>query len=384
MKIATLLFTYDRSWHTEQVLVALSKSYMLPEKLFIFQDGLRKDEDSDEWKKVNGLIKRVDWCDTEIIVSGYNKGLASSIVTGIAYAFEKYDAVIVLEDDCVPAVGFMSFMTQCFEKYESEKRIYSVSGYSYPIDIRDKNVSDIYFCGRISSWGWGTWKDRWEKYEQDYTMLQRMKHNREKSIDLALWGRDLEDMLVSRVRGDNDSWAVFWAMKVIEEKGLCINPYNSLIQNIGLDGSGVHCGVSNVYDVILDNKYYEEFSLLDIVGFQSEIKEAFAPLYGSYTAISEKDNDKEIILVYGVGGFFKRNEKELNQNYYIEKFVDRFKKGYYAGRKIIRPDQIKNCEFKKIVIMIQDEREALIIAKDIINKYDVAEEKVELGNKLYC
>ena len=56
MKIATLLFTYNRSRHTEQVINSLKSNTLLPEKLFVFQDGLRQEENSTEWKKVIMLI----------------------------------------------------------------------------------------------------------------------------------------------------------------------------------------------------------------------------------------------------------------------------------------------------------------------------------------
>ena len=74
MKIATLLFTYNRSYHTEQVLAALKENTVLPQKLIVFQDGRKRETDINEWNKVNSLIHKIDWCDHEIVVSGYNKG----------------------------------------------------------------------------------------------------------------------------------------------------------------------------------------------------------------------------------------------------------------------------------------------------------------------
>ena len=41
MKTATLLFTYNRSYHTRAVLEALSKSNRLPQKLFVFRMVLK-------------------------------------------------------------------------------------------------------------------------------------------------------------------------------------------------------------------------------------------------------------------------------------------------------------------------------------------------------
>ena len=53
MKIATIIFVYNRSNHTKAVLEGLKHNYILPEMLFIFQDGLK---DKDSGKKLIGLF----------------------------------------------------------------------------------------------------------------------------------------------------------------------------------------------------------------------------------------------------------------------------------------------------------------------------------------
>ncbi len=367
MKIATLLFTYNRSHHTERTIEGLKNNTVLPQKLYVFQDGLKEGMDDSEWKKVNRLINSIDWCDKEIIVSQCNKGLAESIVSGINYAFRDYDAVIVLEDDCVATSNFMSFMQQCFEKYRDNREVYSVSGYSYPFHLK-KVQYDIYGCGRISSWGWGTWKDRWNIFEKDYEIVKKMKKNPEDSVKLAMWGRDLEEMLAGNVRGDLDSWAVFWALNIIAREGICINPYESLITNIGTDGSGVHCSTTDKYKVDLIDEKKEDFSLPDKIDILDETREAFAPLYGSYTAVSREDAAKETILLYGLGYYFKQNEKKVNEQYNIRAFVDRRKRGWFAGKKIIKANEISSYDYDKILVMIQDAKECDSIVKNLIEQ----------------
>lgn len=379
MKIVTLLFTYNRSKHTKQVLDALKQNTVLPQKLFLFQDGMKQVEDISEWEKVNVLIHNVDWCDKEIVVSEHNKGLAESIVSGINYVFEKYDAVIVLEDDCVPAPNFVRFMEQCFEKYENEKKVYSVSGYSWPIELEAVAGSDIYFCGRISSWGWGTWKDRWSVFEKDYELVKKMKQEVTSSRDLAMWGQDLEEMLLGNVRGTCDSWAVFWALNVIARQGLCINPYRSLIRNIGLDGSGVHCGETDDFDIELDISLKERFDLTDNTEILNEVKVAFVDLHGSYTLVNEYSVEKEKALVYGLGNFFHRNEKSINEKYYIDVFIDNGKKGYYAGKRIVKANDVSGLTGNDtILIMIQDINECMKAAKDLVCKYGIDNDRIKM------
>lgn len=383
MKTAILLFTYNRSYHTEKVITSLRNNTVLPEKLIIYQDGLNQGYENDayEWKKVNKLINSIDWCNKEIIVSEHNKGLAQSIVSGINYAFKSYEAVIVLEDDCVAAPDFVRFMEQCFEKYEQNKSVFCVSGYSWPV-LMEESQYDVYGCGRISSWGWGTWKDRWEKYNSDYDIIKRLKREKVKSRNLAMWGNDCEKMFLDKMSGNNDSWAVYWALIVIENEGICINPYDSLIQNIGLDGTGVHCGKTERFQVAFSNHMKKDFKLPDDPRILDSTKKAFASLYGNYTSTNMESKSKENILVYGLGNFFLLNEKEINEIYYIEAFVDKNKSGYFAGKKIIHMHEIKQLKYDRLLIMIQNIQECINVVKELISE-GIRAEKILLGHNFY-
>lgn len=48
------------------------KNCKLIEKLFVFQDGIKKKEHEEEWGKVNKLIQKIDGCNVEIIISQFN------------------------------------------------------------------------------------------------------------------------------------------------------------------------------------------------------------------------------------------------------------------------------------------------------------------------
>ncbi len=245
MNIATILFTYNRPLHTNKVLAALSHNTVLPNKLFIFHDGKKKTTIEKDWNEVETVIHNIAWCDNEIITSNFNKGLADSVSEGVSYVLSKYDAAIVLEDDCVPHPQFMEYMVMALQKYADASRVFSIGASAEPIDVPN-NGCDAYFVGRINSCGWGTWKDRWKFFEREYRILGRIKKNSSLSKWLDIWGQDLESTLINNIYGKTDSWAVFWALNVISERGLCLSPYESLVNNIGFDGSGVHSGVAKI------------------------------------------------------------------------------------------------------------------------------------------
>lgn len=372
--IGTGVFTYKRSTHTKKVLTALAHNSVLPSKLYLFHDGLKGGEDDTEWHKVQDLLEAIDWCEKEIIVSESNRGLAESIMAGVSYMFEECDSVIVLEDDCVPAKNFMQYMNQCLTKYHSLKDAHAVSGYGWPIAF-PKSKFDVYACGRISSWGWGTWKDRWKEFHRDYTLLRQLRSDQELSLCLETWGHDLENMLINQVRGDIDSWAVFWALYVIKHRGFSINPYVSLIENIGLDGSGEHCDKNYVFRTKLEY-YADNLILPDYIEIEDSIKQCFAEFYNSYTASREVADTKEDVIIYGLGKTFFENEKVINQKYKITGFIDNYKKGYYAGIKICKENELNDLPTKKIIIMIQNRKEYQRIKERMQRLYGIKEDRI--------
>lgn len=152
MDIGVIVFAYNRSLHLKKVLSALRINKEISQ-IYIFQDGLKCEEHRNEWEKTQKIIKDITWCKIIYTLSSYNKGLANSIIDGVNIVLEDNDAVAVLEDDCVPHPLFMEYVTKCLEKYQNDKRVFSINGYAWNVDVQS-NGTDAYFAGRAGSWGW--------------------------------------------------------------------------------------------------------------------------------------------------------------------------------------------------------------------------------------
>lgn len=381
MQVGIAVFAYNRSSHLQCVLDGL-KSNETVDRLYIFQDGLQCEEHRNDWEKTRKVIENVTWCSTIVTRRNENIGLAASIVSGINKVLEENEAIIVLEDDCVPHSDFVLFMTKCFEKYRNERKVYSVSGYSWPGKIENESGSDNYFCGRISSWGWGTWKDRWQEYKQDYMLLNRIKKDKDASKRLAFWGDDLEEMLQQNLLGQINSWAVFWALTVIEKNGLCVNPYSSLIRNIGMDGTGIHSGTTNKYEVHLTENRQEDFVLSDKLECDVQVMNSF--IFGNpIVQHAEYPDLRKRALIYGIGKSFEEHKKVLGKQYRIVALADRNKNGFIAGYRIIKPPEIIEYEYDYIIIMNKDIELSLHIAQQLIMEYQIKAELMRLGCILF-
>lgn len=384
MNIATVLFVYNRPMHTERVLNAIRDNTEIPTKLYIFQDGIKPNESESEWNDVGRLIRNIQFTSIEIVIDTKNKGLAESIICGLDRVFEDYDAVIVLEDDCIPHREFFAYMRQCLEMYGEYEKIWQVTGYTWPLNLKSKE--DVFFSGRMSSWGWGTWKDVWQKYCRDNDVINRINEDQNKSRSLQIWGSDLSSMLDDCILGRVDSWAVYFALLMIENSGLCVMPYKNLITNIGFDGSGTNCGnnlQNNNVSTNIDRS--PKYVLPKDVIVQDEVKKAFADYYNHQTAVQEYSKNKKDILVYGIGNYFREHEGELLDKSNIIAFADRRKRGYYAGIEILKPRDIKGFKEDKptIVIMLADIQECINVGRMLHVDLGVSSDRIKIQVNQY-
>ncbi len=244
------LFAYNRPVHTAAVLESLKRNKI--KQLFIFCDGPKNTIDAEKVQETRKLIKFIDWTNTKVFEKEKNVGLAQSIIGGINTVLESHDRIIVLEDDCVVQENFITFMEQCFDLYK-DTNIMNVSGYSFPIDLPVSYKYDIYFSQRASCWGWGTWRDKWRYFNNDISILSKIKQDRKLNNKIKFYGEDLILMLELQKKGLLNSWAVFWAINIALMDGLCINPVKSLVKNIGHDGSGEHCRPNDKYNTSLSS-----------------------------------------------------------------------------------------------------------------------------------
>jgi len=254
--IPVALVCYNRPWHTFEVLKALEEHDI--QNLFIFSDAPKTEKDVENVLKTRSLFTNITWTKPEIILRKENQGLAKSIVSAVNYAFEKYDRIILLEDDCVPRRYFFEYIEKCLTKYEDNERIFGINGYTVPIppEFIQNYPYDIYFYPRIGSWGWATWKRAWEYFEPD--LQQAYDKALQKNIDLTIGGQDISPQVQRFLKGDlRDVWTLNWVLSVYVQHGFYIYPTTSHINNIGCDGTGVHSGKSDHFATIFAKKRTE-------------------------------------------------------------------------------------------------------------------------------
>ncbi|NIJ51754.1 glycosyltransferase [Dyadobacter arcticus] len=237
-----VLFCFNRPWHLKQTVESLQSSLLASKsELFIYSDGPKTDADQMLVREVRDYVKEIKgFKNITLITSAKNKGLAASVIDGVSEIVNRYKKVIVLEDDMLSTPDFLNFMNDTLNAYEFRQDIFSVSGYTPPLTIPPDYQADLYLAPRASSWGWGTWADKWEKADWNVKNFDDIKKKAAAQRELKNGGNDLWPMLVKQQRGVIDSWAIRWTFSQFNHQAYGLYPVRSKIKNIGTDGSGTN------------------------------------------------------------------------------------------------------------------------------------------------
>jgi hypothetical protein len=146
--------------------------------------------------------------------------------------------VIVLEDDLLLSRYFLSFMNEGLKVYETAQNVASIHGYTYPLNIP---LPETFFLRGADCWGWGTWSRAWQQFEPDGAVLLEQLTNSGQGFEFDSNGTAPNmQMLKNQIAGRINSWAIRWHAATFLKNMYTLYPGQSLVRNIGLDGSGTH------------------------------------------------------------------------------------------------------------------------------------------------
>ncbi len=286
------LFTYNRLSETQQTIEALQKNYLASEsELFIFSDGPKNE--SDKWKvsEVRKYLKTISGFKTiTIFESEKNKGLANSIISGVTKMINQYGKVIVLEDDLITSPNFLDFMNQALDFYENNPVIQSISGYTLALPSLKNYHKDYYLGYRASSWGWGTWKKRWNDIDWDAKQYAQFKKNIISQIKFMRGGSDMPRMLRLQMKGKVDSWAIRWCFDQFLKDQLTVFPSVSKVINIGDGVEATHTKNTKRFITLLDSGKKRTYSFDNNILMDKIIIKEFKNKFSLYSRLKDKLN----------------------------------------------------------------------------------------------
>lgn len=278
------VFAYNREKHITETLIALSKNVGISvAPIYIFCDGPKSVEAERSVKETRRAIESLSYLfpNIQVIHRENNFGLAKSIVSSVSAILKEYTACIVVEDDIVTKPEFYEFMCKALDFYQCYDQVYHISAYLDPLEINSKRPL---FIPTTSCWGWATWSNKWSQYIDDpihiFNQLSETKVLEKFDFDRSCL---FSSQLSLNITGELNTWAIKWYGTVFLNNGLSLHPPYSLVDNIGMDGSGTNC-VNTIAETTkaTSENCMNESNLFDFpmdVSFNEQHRKAFSTFY---------------------------------------------------------------------------------------------------------
>lgn len=232
---------YLRPDHARKTLEALANNNLAHEtEVYVFVNAANPFGDMEE-KENNEAVKNFalnfqnNFLSYQVILREKHLECNASIRGAIDTVLERYDRVIVLEDDIETTPNFLDFMNAALDFYEKDFSVWNVSGYSPMLIVN--SVGDTFRTCSFMPWGWGVWKNRWQMVD-----WERKRENL-LQLDYAFLR---ENMPLFELAARQDSltgnrpmyWDYIYSLTQARLKADTIFPASSLVKNFGNDGTG--------------------------------------------------------------------------------------------------------------------------------------------------
>lgn len=285
-----ILFTYKRLDTLKQTVETLQRNYLAKDsELIIYSDGAKDARGKEAVEAVREYLKTIVGFKSVVLhLSDCNKGLAESIISGISEVMIKHERVIVLEDDLVSSPNFLNYMNDALIYYKKEQQVFSIAGFSIPV-IKKINV-DVYFTYRASSWGWATWRDRWNNIDWEVKDYEIFKKDSKQRRAFNRMGSDMSGMLDKQMNGKINSWAIRWCYHQFKHSLFSVHPFLSKIDNIGFNSDDASNTKEkyNRYETKLDQEHKRLFNFPTDLKLDKDIIEQFTKPFSIATRIKYK------------------------------------------------------------------------------------------------
>jgi GR25 family glycosyltransferase involved in LPS biosynthesis len=261
MRVDWILLLYNRPQHSKRVLESLASNQI--DRISVYLD-YPKDSAAESAQKALLEILRAPW-PFEIYLTQRQEsfGLARSVCAALNHAFtDGANAVVLLEDDCVLKDTGKHFFEEGLDCLRNDKNVRSLCGYTNPnCPFIFEPGSDLLSLHRFSTWGWATWSDRWQDYNRDSTLRELLERTKTSIELISSFAPDLSVLCEdpAYLNGSIDIWSVPWTLLHFLTNTYAVFPIESVIENIGLDGSGVNCSETDAFN-LKDEQFTEKYS----------------------------------------------------------------------------------------------------------------------------
>lgn len=246
------IITLNRYEHLQKCLDSLSNCTLSEyTDVYVAIDFPPSDKYVDGWKKniefldnyKNHRFKSLNIIKREVNYGIWNNpsNKPTNLKSLIQSVLKKYDRCIFSEDDNIFAPCFLDYMNKGLELFKDDANVYSIGGYRFYYPIKYDTNNFIRQDVDYSPWGVGLWKDKIINSNIVNYKWFRRRLTLKKIISIKNtygWGA-ICGMLSCSSKNDIKHLIDrhYWSYMNITSKQQII-PTQTLVKNIGLDGSG--------------------------------------------------------------------------------------------------------------------------------------------------
>lgn len=279
------IFAFNRPDHLGVTLEALAANDLARDShLTIFCDAPRGPKDAEGCRRVGEVAHgAAGFASVTVVQRESNRGCADSVISGTTEMFARHERLIVIEDDILTSPLTLSYLNQALEKYERIPAVYSIAAWAPPqrmLRVPERYRFNAYFIRRFHCWGWASWRNRWTCNDWSVPGYVEYRVDAAMRAAHAEAGTDLPGMLDAQMAGRIDSWAIRAEYTRFRVGGLTLYPRVPLVRNIGMDGTGRHCGTHDRYgDDLRDAGAILDRPFPDVAYVDRKLSAAFRRVY---------------------------------------------------------------------------------------------------------
>lgn len=243
--VPLLLITWRRPDTLRKVIDAIRP--VSPTLIYVACDGPRT-ERPNEVEAVAAtrwvIDNEINWpCQIERLYFESNQGCSIGPIQAISWFFEQVEEGIILEDDCVPHPDFFAYCAALLERYKLDQRVWCISGNCY-LNFHPVTSADYFFSRYTLTWGWATWKDRWQHYNSHLVCWPSLRNSGlfqqlfEDRYEAAYWAEIFERTY--RREEPITWWDYQWFYAALSRGALTATPVRNLVSNIGFGEGATH------------------------------------------------------------------------------------------------------------------------------------------------
>lgn len=273
-----VVYTYNRLEHLKKTIAALQTNHLARDTdIFVVSDGAKDEVNKMRVKKLREFVDSIAGFRTvNRIYHQENVGVVRSVQIAEQLILSNYDRLITLEDDIVTSRNFLDFINAGLDFYEDSDRTFAVAGYCPPLRIPQGYGFDSWNCPWHSPWGYGIWKKKYGIIDIERNPLHKIKAIKSKYAFLKKYGDFFIETLDLDDRGVMVAGDARLAGQMLLNGVSAVMPSKSKVKNIGMDGSGVHCAVTDQFETELDDGEQRVFTFsADELNFNNQMLEEY-------------------------------------------------------------------------------------------------------------